>query len=187
MRTSSILPIATCFLVLVAAGCRPADETVPNTERVPTESATKATPNARSSIAELTERDAEIIRHVLRQHDDAPGDRIYFLTTTPMDEWGENGDWMDLPRSFRDSITSLTVKYRPANEAYLKDGRVLEKGTDNEAWMRWITVKRWISDSEVEVEDGVWCCPLGGGASTVTYERIEGQWSIKSVGPSWVS
>ncbi|NQT16598.1 MAG: hypothetical protein HQ582_27815 [Planctomycetes bacterium] len=53
--------------------------------------------------------------------------------------------------------------------------------------MKWITVKRWISETEVEVEDGVWCCPLGGGASTVTYEKTNGQWSIKSRGPSWVS
>ena len=53
--------------------------------------------------------------------------------------------------------------------------------------MQWISVKRWLSETEVEVEEGVWCCPLGGGASTTIYEKVNGTWQFKESGPSWVS
>lgn len=138
-------------------------------------------------LAPLSDRDAEVIRLVLEEDPGEQGDRIYFLTTTPMDKWGEHGTWTDLPQSFFDSIAGLPIKYRPASEAYLKNGSVLERGTDAKSWMQWVTIKRWISDCEVEVEAGVWCCPLGGGASTVIYEKIDGKWRIKSLGESWVS
>ena len=55
------------------------------------------------------------------------------------------------------------------------------------AWMKWITIIEWKSDREVTVEEGVWCCPLGGGASIVTYEYIEGIWEVKEVVRNWVS
>lgn len=69
----------------------------------------------------------------------------------------------------------------------MKNGSVLENGTNSEAWMRWISVKRWVSEAEVEVEDGVWCCPLGGGASTTIYQKVDGEWQIKKRGASWIS
>lgn len=171
--------VAACS-VFVATGCRPARPSA-----IDDQPATTVMKDSEEIV--LTDRDLDIIRHVLEQDDDHPSDRIYFLTVTPMDQWGENGVWQDVPASLIDEMPAIKDKYRLARGAYLKQGRVLERGTDKEAWMKWVAIKRWVSDSEVEVEEGVWCCPLGGGASTVTYERVDGKWSIKSLGELWVS
>lgn len=127
------------------------------------------------------------MRYILSEPHRSTDARSYFLTPTPRDEWGDKGDWGDFSESFHDSIASLNVKYLFARDAYLKDGRVLEKGTDTTARMRWILIRRWISDTEVEVEDGAWCCPQGGGGSTATYEMRDGRWHLKSLGFYWVS
>jgi hypothetical protein len=158
-----------------------------------------------SEKVDLSDRDAEVIRFCLSRFDTAVGSlvppsdpkaraiqsemakRIYFLTTTPLDRWSEVGGWAELPRSFHHSIGHLKTKYGLASGAYLSDGRVLTKRNHAEAWMRWVTIKRWISDTEVEVEEGVWCCPLGGGATTVIFEKTDGHWHVKEFVESWVS
>ncbi len=184
MKVVSLAVVAVvCFSLWFVAGRtgesgEPAD--------APSASAQAAEKTSRENPS-LSKRDAELIRFLLREHDRPADDRIYFLTTTPMSKWGETGDWRPLPDSFMRSISTLKTKYRPANEAELKNGFVLEKNSAKESWMRWITIKRWISDTQVEVENGVWCCPLGGGASTITYEKVDGQWRIKALGEMWVS
>ncbi|WP_146523606.1 hypothetical protein [Stieleria varia] len=136
--------------------------------------------------SDWSERNADIYRFLISKLDEPTPDRIYFITTTPMSEWGDDGDWATIPE-VELSANPKASQYRPANEAHLADGHVLENGTDAKAWMMWFSVKRWISETEVEVEDGVWCCPLGGGASTITYEKIDGKWKVKDYGESWVS
>ena len=136
---------------------------------------------------EITDRELEVIRFVLNSDDDRHGDRIYFLTTSPMSNWAEAGNWKALPAGFHRSIVELQTKYKSANEAYLVDGHVREKSTAAPAWMKWITIKQWISPTEVEVESGVWTGPLGGGASTVVYEKVDGTWRLKSSAGGWVS
>ena len=103
-----------------------------------------------------------------------------------MAKWGDTGYWHTIPADELKSFSNAG-QYRPANEAHLKDDRVLENGSDAKAWMKWISVKRWLSDTEVEVEVGVWCCPLGGGASTSIYEKVDGKWEFKKHGESWIS
>ena len=138
-------------------------------------------------VASRNERDVEILLYVLQSDSSNPKDRLYFLTVTPMSDWGEGSDWSDLPQFLIDHVSPSGNKYRPASGALLKDGSVVERGTNKKAWMKWITIKRWISDTEVEIEQGVWCCPMGGGAMTVTYERRDGEWRIKSLGGSLIS
>jgi hypothetical protein len=140
-----------------------------------------------SRVAVLEERDIEVILYVLQSDSSNPKDRIYFLTVTPMSDWGEGGDWADPPQSLLDYVASNGNKYRPASGAIERDGCVLERGTNKKAWMKWITIKRWISDTEVEVEEGIWCRPMGGGAMTTTYEKRHGVWRFKSRGDSWIS
>lgn len=182
-----------CVLAILCQACGPSSSTVPTQESARIEGSAAVESHAVSTLDELSERDADIIRYLLREDDksrhpqEGRSPRRYFLTTTPMEQWGEHGDWEPLPPSFAQTLPSLKAKYRPANEAFLENGCVFEKGSRKEAWMKWITVKRWITDTEVEVEEGVWRCPLGGGASTTTYEKIDGEWHIKSFGPSWVS
>lgn len=154
-----------------------------------------ATPSADNSIpaaeaatfdSEWNDRNADIYRYLLANIREPTPDRIYFITTTPQAEWGETGNWSTIPASEIASIP-LASKFRSADQAYLKDGHVLEKNSDAKAWMQWISVKKWISDNEVEVEEGVWCCPLGGGASTTIYIKVNGIWTVKEYGRSWVS
>lgn len=140
-------------------------------------------------VANLDDRDVEIIQFVLESHSSDTRDRIYFLTPTPMSEWDEVGNWSDPPQKLIDSVSSNGNKYRPASGAFLKEGSVFQRGTNRKAWMRWITIKRWISDTEVEIEDGVWCCPMGGGVMTSIYEKIDGKWKWKAKGngENWIS
>lgn len=135
---------------------------------------------------EWNDRNAEIYRFLLAKVERPTSGRICYLTLTPKSEWGENGNWTTIPAEDLKSFENAS-KYLPANEAYLQDHRVLKKGTDDKAWMKWISVKRWISETEVEVEEGSWCCPLGGGASTTIYEKTDDGW--EDIGPSkgWVS
>ena len=43
-------------------------------------------------VANLDDRDVEIIQFVLESHSSDTRDRIYFLTPTPMSEWDEVGN-----------------------------------------------------------------------------------------------
>jgi hypothetical protein len=53
--------------------------------------------------------------------------------------------------------------------------------------MRWISVIEWRSDTEAVVEDGVWCCPLGGGADVSVWEFRDGSWQFKESKGGWFS
>ena len=178
------LYFALLLFACVVLGCNAKPQASSTANREPA----NTVPEADAVAAKvLSVRDAELIRYLLNESDDDPGDRIYFLTSTPMDKWTDDGGWSPLPNSFHNSISNLQTKYRSADEAYLRDGHVLVRGTNETAWMKWVSIVEWKSDTVVTVEEGVWCCPLDGGASTVTYEKIDGEWQIKDLGPSWVS
>ena len=145
--------------------------------------------------AVLSERQEDLYHFLLSELEepekyvdlDEPDGRIYCLTLTPMDQWGETGNWRDIPSELFRRQADLKTWYRPAQDAYLKDGHVLTKDSDARAWMKWITIRRWITKTKAEVQTGVWCCPLGGGASTQTYGEIDGKWKITDYGESWGS
>ena len=145
--------------------------------------------------AELSERQNDLYRYLLSELQepekyvdlDEPDGRIYCLTLTPMNEWGESGNWRNIPTDLLGEQPDLKSWYRPATDAYLKEGHVLTKDSKSRAWMEWITIRRWLSETKAEVQSGVWCCPLGGGASTRTYEKIDGKWRISDYGESWAS
>ena len=178
------LNLTLMLLACALLGCNSKTEVESTASTQPANTAT----NSDAPISgEPSDRDAALLRYLLNDSDDDPRDRIYFLTTTSMDKWTDDGGWSPLSESFHKSISHLETKYRSANEAYLRDGHVLVRGSDETAWMKWVTIIEWKSDTVVTVEEGVWCCPLGGGASTVTYEKIDGEWQIKELGSSWVS
>lgn len=133
------------------------------------------------------DRDSDIIRYVLENDREALSDRTYFLTLTPRDRWGDSGAWDDVPAGLLEAMPSIASEYRIAHAACLKDNCVIEKATGKEAWMKWVSIIKWHSDTEVEIEQGVWCCPSSGGASTATYERRGRNWTFKSLKSSWVS
>lgn len=124
---------------------------------------------------------------MLRDGQEFFSDRVWYLTVTPMDDWGEHGSWLTLPGEFHETIADIAPGYRPASEAYLRNSHVRQKWTSARAWMRWVTINRWISDTKVEVEEGVWTGPLGGGAATVIYEKVDGEWRLENHVGSWTS
>jgi hypothetical protein len=141
----------------------------------------------RARIVELPEREAELTKAVLRLFSDPDDSRIYFLTPTPKEQWGKRGEWASLPAEFHARIAGLPVNYHSASGAYLLGGTVRCRGTQRRAWIRWISIVRWSSETEVIVEDGVWTAPLGGGAHQSVWEFRDHKWQFKKGLGGWVS
>lgn len=135
---------------------------------------------------EWNRRNADIYRHLLSELEPADPERICFLTITPQSLWNEQGDWRSFPSGELKRFPN-TTGYLPAEKAHLSDHKVLRNESNSEAWMHWISVRRWLSETEVEVEEGTWCCPLGGGGGIYVYEKTPLGWELKSIGFSWVS
>lgn len=125
MFTRSQLLPCLLFSLVVSAGCQN------RTEDAPPSPARDLTYDS-----DWSERNADIYRFLISKLDEPSPDRIYFITTTPMAEWGDNGDWVPIPKAELES-NPKALRYRPANEAHLVDGHVLENGTDAKAWMQW--------------------------------------------------
>lgn len=139
-------------------------------------------PKLEWSQENITDRDIEIIMFLLKGRSSAG----CFLTLTPMFQWGETGEWQDIPEPLRDALIKDSIEYRPANAAYLEKGRVMEKTSKSSGRMRWVTIRRWISETEVEIEEGVWTAPLGGGGSIAVYKKVKGTWR-RTKSSRWVS
>lgn len=122
----------------------------------------------------LTERDIEIITIVLQRHHCG----TCFLTLTPSSQWYEEGGLKDIPEALRVALSKNSIQFRPASEAYIEKGtgRVKEKASNAEGTLRWARIRRWISDTEVEVEDGQYKAPLGGGGTIAVYEKVKEGW-----------
>ena len=141
----------------------------------------------RVPVHELSEREAELTEAVLRSLPTGDDSRVYFLTPTPMKRWGTCGEWARFSDTIHARIGDLPVKYRPASGAYLLCGYVRCRSSQGRAWLRWVAILQWNSDTEAVVEDGVWSGPLGGGAVTYVWERVDGVWRIKERMGCWVS
>ena len=142
--------------------------------------------NPAAYAPEWNDRNADIYRFLLSKLDAPDADRVYFITNTPLAHWGDDPNWSIIPKNELDKFANASL-YQSANDAHLRSGLVLQNGTNTKGWIRWISVRRWISDTEVEVEQGVFSGPLSGGGEINTYEKIDGVWKLKSSGFSWVS
>ena len=101
-----------------------------------------------------------------------------------MKDWGTTCQWADLSPDLRQSISHLPIKYRPASEATMtKAGLVVDSSTNELGWMRWVTVDRWVSDTEVYVESGDYV-QGGFGSSIGRYIKVDGKWEEQSREPS---
>ena len=135
---------------------------------------------------EWNDRNADVYRFLLSQLDAPSADRVYFITNTPPAHWAAEPSWSIVPRSELDQFENASL-YQSAGEAHFANGQVLQNGTDAKAWMLWISVRHWISETEVEVEQGVFSGPLASGGEINIYEKVDGVWQLKSSGFSWVS
>jgi hypothetical protein len=143
------------------------------------------------NVATLSSEELEVVEHVLRlSYGDGryPTGYLDFLTITPIPNPRSEWKWKDLPDEFHRRISDLPVRFRKASDAYLDVGqRVRQKGTHVDGYMHWVSIKRWLSDEEVEVEIGRWSRQLHGGGRTYILEKKSGKWSIKKHLRLWVT
>jgi hypothetical protein len=143
------------------------------------------------NVARLSVKELDVIEYVLRlSYGDGryPRGHLDFLTTTPMPNPPSEWKWQDLPDEFHGRISDLPVRFRKASEAYLDGGQcVRQKGTHADGYMHWVSIKKWFSDDEVEVEMGRWSRQLYGGGRTYILEKKSGKWSIKKHVRLWVT
>jgi len=96
-------------------------------------------------VANLDDRDVEIIQFVLESHSSDTRDRIYFLTPTPMSEWDEVGNWSDPPQKLIDFVSSNGNKYRPASMGGGVMTSIYEKIDGKWKWKAKGNGENWIS------------------------------------------
>jgi hypothetical protein len=132
------------------------------------------------------ERNADIYRYLLANSIETAPELVWFITITPKCEWSASGDWTEIPDADMDLLPAAS-HFRSPRNAYLKDDHILEKDTNAKAVMRWISVKRWYSDTVVEVEDGAWLGPGATTGSTTVYEKVNGNWEVKWIGLGWTN
>jgi hypothetical protein len=142
-------------------------------------------------VATLSAKELEVVEYVLRlSYGDGryPTGYLNFLTTTPIPNPPSEWKWKDLPDDFHKRISDLPVQFGKASEAYLDGGQcVRQKGTHIDGYMHWVSIKRWLSDEEVEVDTGRWSRHLHGGGSTYLLQKKSGKWSIKKCVRMWVT
>ncbi|HEY4263401.1 MAG TPA: hypothetical protein VGM98_24775, partial [Schlesneria sp.] len=153
MKTRRLLLIVSLALILCSCCCQP--EASDNSELSDKEQLHNEYMGHRRlerHQGALVERDIEIITFVLKQRSCGG----CFLTVEPPFESGKTQEWKDIPEPLREALLKSSIKYKPASEAYFKfgaGGGVKEKMSDATATMRTIIIRRWISDSEVVIED----------------------------------
>lgn len=141
--------------------------------------------------ASLSAKELDVIEYAMRfSYGDGryPTGQLDFLTITPLPNPPNEWKWQNLPDEFHRRISDLPVRFRKASEAYLDRGQtVRHKGTHVDGYMHWVSIKRWLSDDEVEVEVGRWSRHLHGGGRTYILEKKSGNWSLKKRVRLWVT
>jgi hypothetical protein len=142
-------------------------------------------------VATLSAKELEVVEYVLRLSYGGgryPTGYLNFLTTTPMPNPPSQWKWKDLPDDFHKRISDLPVQFAKASEAYLDGGQcVRQKGTHIDGYMHWVSITRWLSDEEVEVDMGRWSRQLHGGGRTYLLQKKSGKWSVKKCVRLWVT
>jgi hypothetical protein len=142
-------------------------------------------------VATLNAKELEVVEYVLRlSYGDGryPTGYVNFLTTAPIPNPPSEWKWKDLPDDFHERISDLPVQFGKASEAYLDGGQcVRQKGTHIDGYIHWVSIKRWLSDEEVEVDTSRWSRHLVGGGSTYLLQKKSGKWSIKKCVRMWVT
>ena len=136
------------------------------------------------TTTQISQRDANLTEAVLRSRD-IPF--TGYLTPTPKRLWGHKACWQRYPEAFHARLLNLQAKYAPADGAYLLLGSVRSRTSQQRGWIRWVSIIEWISDTEAVVEDGVWSCQLGGGASTDVWEYKDNEWQFRESRDNWTS
>ena len=141
----------------------------------------------------LAEREAAVLEAALREwlQSAEPGGTV-FISLGPM-----RGGWTDPPPGFLERFGDLPLTLKPVSKARLPEENEMEspdrfRGVENPATgerakIYWAGVKKWVSDTKVRVETGVYSGPLGGGGNTSVLELRDGVWTLADTVDFWVS
>lgn len=135
----------------------------------------------------------ELFESVLRQQwgSICPADGgTYYLTCTPSSDWRWDarwGGWEDMPNALYRRIADMPIVFQKATDAVLTGGCVRGERSGESGFMVWIAVKRWISETEVEVETGTWHEPLWGNGRTAVYIKVDGEWRFRRSLDGWIT
>ena len=88
LKQMAKLSLALVLLLCTFLGCNAKNEVQPIAN---SDAENTASVSAAPATKKLSERDGQLIRFLLNDSDNDPGDRIYFLTTTPMNKWTNDG------------------------------------------------------------------------------------------------
>jgi hypothetical protein len=168
--------LITCFIVVLGNGCHgdQREERLSDQEELYNEYLGHR--RGEWQQEKLVERDIEIILFLLQQRrcEDC------FLTVGASLESDDTREWKNIPEPLRVALLKNAINYRPASEAYFdlgQGGSVKERKSNAPATIRHITIRRWISDTEVVVEDSRSSGPLSGGGSIAVYKKGDGVWT----------
>lgn len=140
----------------------------------------------------LSQRDADVLEAALRDRlKHADPDTTIFISV------GAVPRWRDPPSGFLHRLDDLPFQLRPVSEARLPGRNEMEtptryRGVEDPAtgercWIYWARIVRWVSDTKVRINTGVWCGPLGGGGSVQVFELRDGRWEWTGSEGHWVS
>ncbi len=138
----------------------------------------------KQSANELNDKETELYESILRKRygDKKDVQETYYLSSLRYKDW-EEGREKDFPDSFYQRISDLPVHFKKASEALYSSGGSLKYFKDPEtgkrAYMAWIVINKWISDTEAEVEDGWWYHGLASTEATAIYIKVDGNWKVK--------
>lgn len=144
-------------------------------------------------VATLSARDADVLEAALRDRlENAGDDTTIFLSVGSIET-----DWKDPPPDFFKRLSDLPYKFKPVSQARMpKDGEmespkrfrgVEDPTTGKRSWIYWVEIKRWVTDTKVRVDIGVWSGPLGGGGGIYVFELRDGKWVLTDMKGGWVS
>jgi hypothetical protein len=129
----------------------------------------------------LTEKEADLYESVLRLTYSKWKDntRSHYLTYMRPEEWFFV-NVRDFPDSFYRRLSDMPIHFKKATKAVYSNDYFKDPKTGKPACMIWITINRWISDTEAEVEGGS-SEYLGGSILKAIYIKENGKWKMKQL------
>jgi hypothetical protein len=129
----------------------------------------------------LTEKEADLYESVLRLTYSKWKDNTesHYLTYMRPEEWFFV-DARDFPNSFYKRLSDMPIHFKKASKSIYSINYFKDPKTGKPASMIWITINRWISDTEAEVEGGS-CEYLGGSIRKAIYIKENGKWKMKQL------
>ena len=136
-------------------------------------------------------RELQLFEQILRERDyPPPRGEVIFVA------FGSQGEAnVDPPSNFLARLTDLDADFRPVSDAEYYESRrsnrtggVWSKSDGRKGHVYYVQIIEWQADDRVRVDHGLYGGPLyGGGVRNVTYEYVDGRWTVAADGQHFIS